>query len=372
MKIDDWRCEIDEIDTKLVRLLNLRTELALKVGQFKSSDGLALRVPAREKAILKRLKGLNPGPLDNESLEKIYHVIFDLSVRSQELYGMGKAGQRRRESRARGAAQPAEAGARMNVEPNARVAFQGERGAFSEEAAMKLLGDNIILVPRLTFEAAFRAIFEGLADYILAPIENSLAGSVHRSFDLLVDSGLNIIAEEIIPIAHNLIGPPGARFDEVRVVESHPVALAQCEQFFIEHPRLKRIATEDTAGSVRAVVQAGDVTRAAIAGRRAAELYGGTILREHLEDNRENYTRFWLLSPSTAEPEDADKLSLFFQLDHRPGRAAARARAVRAPQHQSDEDREPAGAWASVAVPVLSGLADFAEQSGGCGGAGGT
>ena len=207
----------------------------------------------------------------------------------------------------------------MIVEPNARIAFQGERGAFSEEAAIKLLGEKITLVPRLTFEAAFRAIFEGLADYLLAPIENSLAGSVHRSFDLLVDSNLNIIAEEIIPIAHNLIGPPGSRFDEVRVVESHPVALAQCEQFFVEHPRLKRIATEDTAGSVRAVMLAGDVQRAAIAGRRAAEIYGGTILREHLEDNAENYTRFWLLSPSQAEPEDADKLSLFFELDHRPG-----------------------------------------------------
>ncbi len=207
----------------------------------------------------------------------------------------------------------------MNVEPNARVAFQGERGAFSEEAAIKLLGERITLIPRPTFEAAFRAIFDRVADYLLAPIENSLAGSVHRSFDLLVDSGLNIIAEEIIPIVHNLIGPPGARFDQVKVVESHPVALAQCENFFTDHPRLKRIATEDTAGSVREVVLAGDLTRAAIAGRRAAEIYGGVILREHLEDNTENYTRFWLLSPSHAEPEDADKLSLFFQLDHRPG-----------------------------------------------------
>ena len=207
----------------------------------------------------------------------------------------------------------------MKVEDNARIAFQGERGAFSEEAAIKLLGENIRLVPRLTFEAAFRAIFEGLADYILAPMENSLAGSVHRSFDLLVDSNLSIIGEEIIPIVHNLIGPPGARFDQVRVVESHPVALAQCEHFFIEHPRIKRIATEDTAGSAREVVLAGDPIRAAIAGRRAAEIYGGNILREHLEDNSENYTRFWLLSPSQAEPPDADKLSLFFQLDHRPG-----------------------------------------------------
>src|SRR3984957_10080799 len=117
----------------------------------------------------------------------------------------------------------------MEIEKNARVAFQGERGAFSEAAAVKLLGEGISLVPRPTFEAMFSAIEDGVADYILAPIENSLAGSIHRSFDLLVDSGLNIIGEVIIPIAHNLIGPPGARMEDVQVVESHPVALAQCE-----------------------------------------------------------------------------------------------------------------------------------------------
>ncbi len=206
----------------------------------------------------------------------------------------------------------------MHVEKNARVAFQGERGAFSEEAAVKFLGEEITLVPRPTFESAFNAIADGAADYILAPIENSLAGSVHRSFDLLVDSPLNILAEVIIPIAHNLIAVPGAKFEEITVVESHPVALAQCEQFFSAHPHLKRIATEDTAGSVRDVVASGDRSRGAIAGRCAAEIYGGAILREHLEDNCENYTRFLLLSESTASAEDADKLSLVFQLDHRP------------------------------------------------------
>jgi prephenate dehydratase len=207
----------------------------------------------------------------------------------------------------------------MKVAPNARVAFQGERGAFSEEAAIKLLGENIALVPRPTFDAAFSAIRDGSAEYILAPIENSLAGSVHRSFDLLVESDLHIIGEVIIPIAHNLIGPPGASFEDVAAVESHAVALAQCEQFFSAHPRIKRIATEDTAGSVREVVRSGDRSRAAIAGRRAAQIYGGAILREHLEDNRENYTRFLLLSTSSEAPEKADKLSLVFELDHRPG-----------------------------------------------------
>jgi len=105
----------------------------------------------------------------------------------------------------------------MKIEKNARVAFQGERGAFSEEAGVKLLSEEISLVPRPTFEAAFSAIRDGVADYILAPIENSLAGSVHRSFDLLVDSELNILAEVVIPIVHNLIVVPGAKFEDIVV-----------------------------------------------------------------------------------------------------------------------------------------------------------
>jgi prephenate dehydratase len=200
-----------------------------------------------------------------------------------------------------------------------RVAFQGERGAFSEEAAVKLLGVRNELVPCLTFEALFSAVGEGIADYALAPIENSLVGSIHRSYDLLLESRLHITAEVILPIVHNLIGPPGATFEQVTTVESHAVALAQCEQFFRKHPHLKRVAAEDTAGSVREVVRQRDPARAAIAGSRAAIIYGGCILRKHLEDHRENYTRFLLLAPSPQLAEEADKLSLVLRLAHRPG-----------------------------------------------------
>jgi prephenate dehydratase len=209
-----------------------------------------------------------------------------------------------------------------------RIAFQGERGAFSEEAALKLLGADIALVPCGTFDATFAAIEDGVADYVLAPMENSLAGSVHRSFDLLVESGLHIVGEVIIPIAHNLIVMPGAAFEGLTSVASHPVALAQCERFFTAHPALKRIAAEDTAGSVRDIMHAGDKKRAAIASKRAAEIYGAPILREHLEDDRENYTRFFLLARSPARDEAVDglalrsapdKISLVFQLAHIPG-----------------------------------------------------
>ena len=200
-----------------------------------------------------------------------------------------------------------------------RVAFQGERGAFSEEAAVRLLGEEIELVPRPTFEALFASIEEGAADCALAPVENTLAGSVHRSYDLLLDSSLRIAAEVVIPIRHFLIGCPGSSLERVETVESHPVALAQCERFFAEHAHVRRVVAEDTAGSVAHVVGRGDPTRAAIAGKRAADIYGGHVLREGLEDHRENYTRFVLLTPSDEVVGGADKLSLVVKLPHRPG-----------------------------------------------------
>ena len=200
-----------------------------------------------------------------------------------------------------------------------RVAFQGERGAFSEEAALKLLGDAVTLVPRPTFESLFAAVGEGAADLALAPVENTLAGSVHRVYDLLLDSPLHVTAEVVIPIRHFLIGCPGSTAEAVRTVESHPVALAQCERFFASRPDIRRVAAEDTAGSVAAVLRRKDLTCAAVAARRAAEIYGGVLLREGLEDHAENYTRFVLLAPEAAGGAGADKLSLVLKLPHRPG-----------------------------------------------------
>jgi prephenate dehydratase len=203
-----------------------------------------------------------------------------------------------------------------------RVAFQGAPGAFSEEAAEGLLGPQVQTVPRATFESLFRALPEGAADALLAPLENSLAGSVVRVYDLLVESHLWLAGEIVLRIEHHLIGCPGARLEQIRAVESHPVALAQCERFFAAHPAWKRIAAEDTAGSVWEVLHRGDATFAAIASRRAAKIYGGEILQSNIEDDSENYTRFGLLMPEARvlqrDPR-ADKVTLTMRLAHRPG-----------------------------------------------------
>ena len=206
---------------------------------------------------------------------------------------------------------------------SARIAFQGEPGAFSEAAAIQLLGESIATVPRPTFDSAFAAIPEGAADALLAPVENTLAGSVVRVYDLLVESDLTMVAETILHIEHQLIGCPGAALAGLRSVSSHPVALAQCEKFFLAHPNLKRVPMEDTAGSVREVIARGDKSFAGIAARRAASIYGGVILTENIHDNPENFTRFVLLVPSAQAAQfaspGANKMSIALRLADKPG-----------------------------------------------------
>jgi chorismate mutase/prephenate dehydratase len=306
MSVDDWRSRIDALDGELLRLLNERARLALQVGESKKEAGVSLCDHTREREVIERMCESNEGPLDDRAIVELYRAVIHESRRIQNL-----ANQPDQEGIA-----PPLPGPEKGL---LRVAFQGARGAFSEAAAVKLLGEEITLVPRANFESLFNAIDDKAADCILAPIENSLAGFVHACYDLLLESKLYISGEVIIPINHYLIACPGAVFEGITAVESHPVALEQCRRFLAANPRIHRIAAEDTAGSVARVVAQGDPTRAAIAGKRAAEQYGGMILREHLEDSSENYTRFLLLTPSAEVAEGTDKLSLVIELPHQPG-----------------------------------------------------
>ncbi len=306
MSIKDWRTEINMLDSELLRLLNKRAQLALKVGESKTASGVHLCDHTREREVIERMCEANEGPLDERAVVELFRAIIHESRRIQTRVADQPDGE------------PGEY--KLDLAPGCpRVAFQGAPGAFSEQAAVKLLGEEITLVPRPTFESLFSAIDDQKADYILAPIENSLAGFVHTCFDLLLDSNLYVIGEVIIPISHCLIGCPGASFETIRSVESHPVALDQCRRFLAANPQIRRIAAEDTAGSVERVVSRGDPTRAAIAGKGAAEKYGGVVLREHLEDSSENYTRFLLLSPVKDFSEAADKVSVVIELPHQPG-----------------------------------------------------
>src|SRR6266581_261043 len=199
------------------------------------------------------------------------------------------------------------------------VAFQGERGSFSEEAAYKLLGRKIRVQPCETFSAIFQSAAGGKTKYCLAPIENTLAGSVYENYDLLLASDLHITGEVNLRIVHNLIAFPGTTLKNLRQVYSHPVALAQCSRFFARHPRVEKIPFYDTAGSVKMLAERGLAGAAAIASRTAAAVYHARILKTHLEDHRENFTRFLLLSKTARVEPRSNKVSVVFSTPNVPG-----------------------------------------------------
>jgi len=207
-----------------------------------------------------------------------------------------------------------------------KVAYQGEVGAFSENAARRLLGPEIVGVPCHSFEEMFASVGAGEADCCIAPIENSLAGSIHRNYDLLMTSDLTIAGETSMRIVHSLIAPPDVEIGDIRRVYSHPVALAQCTRFFTKHPDIEAMPVHDTAGGVRMVMDRGRKDEAGIASANTAEIYGGRVLLESIEDNAQNFTRFFLLVPPNGAGEVVPretsrrwKTSIVFRVANKPG-----------------------------------------------------
>lgn len=203
----------------------------------------------------------------------------------------------------------------------ATVGFQGERGAFSEIAARKLVAGKPGLVPFPSFPALFRALARHQIDYATVPIENTLAGSVHENYDLLLKHRLPIRAETSVRIVHNLIALPGVPLRSVRHVYSHPVALRQCLRFLERRRRWEVVPSYDTAGSVKMVIEKKLTDAAAIASATAASIYGGRILVKDIGDDPRNYTRFFLLGrrAPTHLRGPATKTSIVFATRNLPG-----------------------------------------------------
>lgn len=199
------------------------------------------------------------------------------------------------------------------------IAFQGEHGAYSEQAVLDHFDPATPTLPCASFDRAFAAVETGECDLGFVPVENSLAGSIHRNYDLLLQHPLWVVGEHYLRVSHCLIGLPGATLSDLRRVISHPQALAQCEQHLRELPGVAVEPVYDTAGSVKMIKELGDPSVAAVASRRAAELYELTVLRDSLEDNPENFTRFQIIAREPREPGQDAKTSIVFALNNRPG-----------------------------------------------------
>lgn len=198
------------------------------------------------------------------------------------------------------------------------VAFQGERGAYSEEAALAYFGSHIEFLPCRTLRLVFEAVEGGRADVGMVPVENSLEGAISETYDLLIASNLSVCGEYNLRVRHCLITNMGVKLEDIKRVYSHPQALAQCRRF-LEKIGAELIPYYDTAGSAYMLKKDGLMDTAAVASKRAAEIYNLQIIAESIEDSPNNYTRFLVIGKADHEPTSRDKTSLVFTTKHVPG-----------------------------------------------------
>ena len=204
-----------------------------------------------------------------------------------------------------------------------RIAYQGEPGAYSEAAALRFRPDAEVR-PCPAFEDVFRVVEGGHATYGVLPIENSIGGSIHRNYELLLAHELRIVGETEIAVEHCLAALPGTTLEQVTQVYSHPQALAQCDGFLRSLKNVEVVATYDTAGSARLIRERQMATTAAIASERAAAIYGLDVLQARIQDFKDNITRFLLVGrgkpgDDATQPPDADKTTIVFSLPNEPG-----------------------------------------------------
>ncbi len=199
-----------------------------------------------------------------------------------------------------------------------KVAFQGEAGAYSEDAIYEFFGSRVQPIPCKRFSDVFRKVEDGDVDFGVVPIENSIEGSVTQVYDLFLDHEVKVCGEVVLRIIHCLIANPGLKINSIKVVFSHPQALGQCKSF-LEQLNCEIVPTYDTAGSVKMIKERSMVNAAAIASERAASIYDMEILARDIADNPNNYTRFFILSKQDASPTGNDKTSIIFSTKHVPG-----------------------------------------------------
>ncbi len=202
---------------------------------------------------------------------------------------------------------------------NPRVVFQGEPGAYSEMACRKVFGKDVNAVGLHGFQDTFLAMAEGRADYAVLPIENSSTGAIRQVYDLLESYSYFFVGETTVQIEHALLAVPGAKIENIKTVYSHEQGLFQCEQFLSEHPHMHPVSQADTAGSARMVAELQDPERAAIGSKLAAEIYGLEILKEQINTQTDNTTRFVVISPKPELRPGRDKICISLTTGHRSG-----------------------------------------------------
>ncbi len=291
--LKDIRVEINEIDEQMGKLFDRRMQLAKDVAIYKQAHDLPIFDKTREEQILQnRMKDFPNRDGDFlEAVQTFYQTMMDLSKKSQAKW----------------------------IDRPVKAGYYGVPGAFTHEAFNQIFGEEMPSLNYESFEGIFRALENKEIRYGVLPVENSLTGIINDVYDLLGRYDFYIVKECTIPIQQNLLGVPGSKPEMIREVYSHPQGFAQSAEFLSGFPEWKLIPYFNTARSAAMVAEEKDPTKACIAGKSSAKLYGLEVLREGIQDHSQNFTRFVVIGTNMEAAADADKISLYFTLEHRPG-----------------------------------------------------
>ncbi len=310
MDLNDYRRQIDEIDTQLLSLFAQRMEVSAAIAAYKKEHDLPVLDGKREREKLLDVAAKTPDDLKDYAVS-LYSLLFELS-RSHQTRMLGT-----NTALTEQIAQAIENTPKL-FPGSAAVACQGVEGAYSQLAC-----DRLFKLPNVfyfsNFEAVFSAIEKGLCQYGVIPVENSTAGSVNAVYDLMMRHDFRIVRSLRLKVDHNLLANPGAKLSDIREICSHEQAIAQCSAFLQEHPEITVVRCENTAAAAKRVAQSGRKDVAALSSRSCAELYGLTCLASNVQDQGNNFTRFICISKNLEIYPGADRTSLMMVLPHRPG-----------------------------------------------------
>ncbi len=309
--LTDIRVEIDTVDKQILDLFLKRMELACQVAEYKISTGKKVYDKAREDEKLGKLSSYVDGHFNQQAVKELYTQIMSISRKKQ--FAILR-----------------ENGANFNMGfkevgefdfSDAVVCFQGVEGAYSQLAMLEFFKDNMKDSFHVeTWRDAMDAITNGQADYAVLPIENSLAGSIEENFDLLSEYNVAIIGEQILKVNHALLGVKGAKISDIKTVYSHPKAIAQCDEYIrTQHMDWDVKNLHNTAVSAQKIRDDKDITQAAIGSKYNAILYDLDVLEESIQDNKNNETRFIIVSKDKKYKSKADSISLCLEIPHEPG-----------------------------------------------------
>ncbi len=309
MDLQELRKKLDEIDPKIVELYEQRMDVCSQVADYKIGTGKKVFDPAREKEKIDTVKGLTHNDFNRTGVEELFEQIMAMSrkLQYQKL---------------------AEKGATLRLpfiridsldKDNCRVCYQGAEGAYSEEATLQFFGEGVRAFHVGTFRDAFGALEDGSADYAVLPIENSTAGIVSEVYDLLTEYECYIVGEQMIDIRHCLLGVKGAETKDIKTVYSHPQSLMQSARFLSEHSDIDQVSMKNNAFAARKVAEDNDKSQAAIAGKRAAVVYGLDILEEGINQAESNSTRFIVITTQKVYLQGSQKISLCLEIPHEAG-----------------------------------------------------